>query len=295
MTSACAAGRVDAQADSDSTPGSSSSMLDGPVDVTPDASTPTVSAEASAPAADADASAALGLPEAMPAPETGVELPEGNAPEATVSESSTPDTSTTVSCLPVPNTDTLPFAVDTAVRFIPSGYEGDRSAVTMPTDPTCNGNRSGSSALGSCHPVTYKPLAPGVGVAGWAGVLWQHPVNNWGTAPGYGIPPGATKVSFWARGARGGEVVTFLVGFRVNPSPSAPCTDAFSGSLNQTLTTAWTQYTISLGGQTYGPGVISPFGFVLAAAGQPVGDAGAGDGGAGALAVSFFVDDIEWQ
>jgi hypothetical protein len=120
-------------------------------------------------------------------------------------------------------------------------------------------------------------------------------MNNWGTAAGYAIPTGATKVSFWARGQLGGEIVSFDVGFAVTPTATAPCFDHVSASLpNQVLTTTWTHYTIPLGGQTYAPAVIVPFGFTLAAAGQPARDAGTGDAAA-ASPVQFFVDDIEWQ
>jgi hypothetical protein len=250
-----------------------------------------------------DSSPSVGDTGAPPMPDSTA--PEATAPDTGAAESGSPDSSMVVdtgmpdtamsTCMPAPNADTLPFAVDVLAKYIPSGWEGDMSGLTMPNDPTCSGNRSSPSALGNCHPVTYQPLAAGVGVQGWAGVLWQHPLNNWGTAAGYAIPAGATKVSFWARGQLGGEIVSFLVGFAVTPTTAAPCFDHVSASLsNQVLTTAWTHYTIPLGGQSYAPGVIVPFGFVLAAAGQPAHDAGAGDAAA-AAPVSFFVDDIEWQ
>jgi hypothetical protein len=249
---------------------------------------------------------ALPVPDTGPTPVSDSAAPEANPPDTGAAETSPqdssmtvdtgmPDTSSMPTCAPAPNTDTLPFAVDLLAKFIPSGWEGDMSGLTMPLDPTCSGNRSSPTALGNCHPVTYQPLPAGTGVQGWAGVLWQHPMNNWGTAAGYAIPSGATKVSFWARGQLGGEIVTFLVGLVVTPTAATPCTDHVSASLpNQVLTTTWTHYTIPLGGQSYAPGVIVPFGFVLAAAGQPVRDAGTGDA-ATASPVEFFVDDIEWQ
>jgi hypothetical protein len=231
-------------------------------------------------------------------PETSV--PDATAPDAPmVVDTGAPETSTNV-CVPSAGTDTLPFAVDTLARYIPSGWEGDTSALMMPTDPTCSGNRSSASAQGNCHPAIYTPLAAGAGVQGWVGVLWQHPNNNWGTAAGYPLPAGATKVSFWARGKLGGEIVSFLAGFAVTPSPTAPCFDSVAGSLpNQALSTTWTHYTMPLSTPNYGPGIIVSFGFTLAGAGQPVRDAGVADAAADASApqppVSFFVDDIEWQ
>jgi hypothetical protein len=239
----------------------------------------------SAPAFDAGGGGSDAIDEVAP--------PVDSAPPALDAPADAPpETTTGSSCTPPSNTDTLPFAVDLAAKFVPSGYEGDYSAITMPLDPTCGGNRSSASAMGNCHPATYKPPAAGPGVAGWAGVLWQHPANNWGTAAGYAIPAGATKVSFWARGDLGGEVVTFIAGFAVTPTPTAPCVDTISGSLRQTLTTTWTHYTMTFAGQ-YGAGVISPFGYVIAAADQPARDAGAAD--AGPQSTLFYIDDIEWQ
>jgi hypothetical protein len=223
---------------------------------------------------------------------SGDAIDEFAIPESAPPPDTTPDTFTGTSCVAAPNTDTLPFAVDVTAKFVPSGYEGDYMAITMPIDPTCGGNRSSTSAMGNCHPVAYKPPPAGPGVAGWAGVLWQHPANNWGTAAGYAIPRGATKVSFWARGALGGEVVTFLAGFAVTPTATSPCVDTVSGSLRQTLTTSWTHYTMAINGQ-YTGGIISPFGYVIGAADQPARDAGTAD--AGPPPADFFIDDIEWQ
>jgi hypothetical protein len=41
---------------------------------------------------------------------------------------------------------------------------------------------------------------------GWAGLYWQHPDNNWGDEPGVDLT-GAKRISFYARGERGGEIV----------------------------------------------------------------------------------------
>jgi hypothetical protein len=247
----------------------------------PDTSPP---GEASPPASD---SSGPGMPEAG-APE--VMAVDSSAPDTSVPETSTTETSTT-SCVAAPSGGSLPFAVDTAGIYITSGYEGDGSAITMPADPTCGGNRSSASAMGNCHPVTYTPPPSGSTAPNWAGVLWQHPLNNWGNlGAGYAIPAGATKVSLWARGQLGGEVVTFLVGFDVTPTATNPCVDTVTGSLKVTLTTTWTHYTIPFAGQ-YPSGIISPFGYTVGTADQPV----RGDAGPGGPNTVFYVDDIEWQ
>jgi hypothetical protein len=189
-------------------------------------------------------------------------------------------------------------------------------------DPSCSGMRSSASALGSCHTVIYTPLTPGTPIGyppgatsmGWAGVAWQHPANNWGTMPGYAIPAGATKVSFWAKGSKGGEVVTFFAGGNASPTPQAPCADPVNATTSKvTLTTTWAQYMMTLGSLTgtvaYTGGVLTGFGFAIGTADQPMADAGApadaasGDasGAAGDAApgggepTTFYVDDIQWQ
>jgi hypothetical protein len=190
------------------------------------------------------------------------------------------------------------------LHYVPSGYEGDYTAISMPNDPTCGGNRAVAGAIGSCHPVTYTPVTPGTmlgngtSAQGWAGVVWQFPANNWGAMPGYAIPAGATKVTFYAKGAAGGEVIAFnAAGFGVGniPSASDPCSDTIAGTLpKQTLTTTWTQYTIPLqypnpAVMSYSGGVLNGFTFVLATGDQ------VGGGGDGGPPVKFFVDDIQWS
>jgi hypothetical protein len=214
--------------------------------------------------------------------------------------------------------DMLPFVVDS--RFIPSGYEGDFLYIKNVGDKTgaACGSRATTTALGSCYAATYTP--PLIGSAGFAAVVWQYPTNNFGMSPGYLIPPGATKVVFYAKGKNGGEVVSFAVG-QDAPSVTTPCPDSvIVAAVPQTLTTTWTQYTIPLNSQTYAAGENS--GFIWVAAPQSPADAGAAleggampeGGGADATVtdaaasdaaaveagtptgtpVSFFIDDIKW-
>jgi hypothetical protein len=216
----------------------------------------------------------------------------------------------------------LPFVVDG--KFIPSGYEGDAvglapnpGAIAMPTtmgDPTCGGAPRGGMGRGTCHTVTYSPLAPntpigyppGATAMGWAGVAWQYPLNNWGASVGYAIPAGATKVAFYAKGAAGGETISFWAGV-IAPGATL-CNDPFMAGTNPatkiTLTTTWTQYTMPIVG-TYGTGVITGFGYSLANQFPTgAGDGGApedastkdgGDAGPTYPPVTFYVDDLVWQ
>ncbi len=100
----------------------------------------------------------------------------------------------------------LPLAVyDEAggpLPYIPSGYMGNTAAIKM-TDNTTDNPHSGKT----CLKVQYT--------AGdnWGGVVWQSPANDWeGAQPGGWNLTGAKKLSFWARGEKGGESVSFSFG-----------------------------------------------------------------------------------
>jgi hypothetical protein len=164
---------------------------------------------------------------------------------------------------------------------------------------------------GTCHTVIYSSLPKGTQIGypagatamGWAGVVWQYPLNNWGGSVGYAIPAGATKIAFYAKGKVGGETVKFGAGV-VTPGGTTVCSDPFASGTNPsteiTLTTNWTPYTMPIIG-TYATGVITGFGYSLAnqvPTGAGSGDGGApdaGDAGSSFPPVTFYVDDIVWQ
>jgi len=174
----------------------------------------------------------------------------------------------------------LPYQVDSI--HIASGYMGDGATPgAIVEDPTmsCMTSRP-AAAVGKCHKFTYAPVAGGLL---WAGVYWQSPVNNWGMQAGKRVAPGATKVTFYAAGAKGGEIVTFIVG----ESTTSLYTDGVSASNQITLTTTMTKYSLDITGQMY-DGVIGGFGWTAAA---PAG--GAAD--AAAASVTFTVDSIQWE
>jgi len=188
-----------------------------------------------------------------------------------------PDLSTTL------NPGTLPFTVDQV--YISSGYMGDgqtMGAVNMipslpPDNKDCNGQRSSATAKGVCHQASYTP--PATTPMLWAGVYWQYPSNNWGEKNGFPVPPGATQVTFYAKGSVGGEKVTFLAGGIADPAKAHQ--DTLKSSVDVTLTTTWTAYTISVSGQSY-TDILGGFGWTMKAV-----DAHTGG--------SFFIDDIQWQ
>jgi hypothetical protein len=178
----------------------------------------------------------------------------------------------------------LPFFVSDV--FAPSGFMGDsqasQTAITLSHDASqCKTPRQ-SGAGGDCYSVTWAPIPPDGG-SSWAGVYWQAPANNWGAKQGKPIPAGATKVSFYAAGAVGGETIQTCAGGinATGASASLPYGDTFTvKSTNLVLTTTWTQYEISLQGATYTDGL---GGFCWVAAASHAGP------------VTFYIDDVKWE
>jgi hypothetical protein len=176
---------------------------------------------------------------------------------------------------------TLPFYVSN--EFIPSGFMNDPTGISVSTG--ANGSAAcptrAPGAGGDCYVVSWTSTG-----AAWAGVYWQYPSNNWGTDPGLSVAPGAKQVSFYAQGAVGGEALTFKSGGINDPVNSANGSygDTFQVSSPAiTLTTTWTQYTISLQGADYAQGVLGAFVWVATAT-----DGGNGD-------IKFYLDDITWE
>jgi len=169
-----------------------------------------------------------------------------------------------------PKKATLPFAVytdaasfDTA--YIPSGYMGNTGAIKM--DPNCT-DKPHSGA--NCLKVEYTASN------NWGGVVWQSPANDWGDQPGGWNITGATKLTFWARGANGGEKVSFLVGI-IGADKTYHVTAL--AKTEQVLKTTWTQYTIDLSGKDLSC-IKTGFGWTLAGSGSPT---------------TFYLDDIKFQ
>jgi hypothetical protein len=82
----------------------------------------------------------------------------------------------------------------------------------------------------------------------WAGVYWQQPANNWGTVPeaGYDLQ-GAQKLTFWARGDQGGEVI---YEFKMGGLSSGQHPDSDSASIGPIeLSKEWEKYEIDLRGR----------------------------------------------
>lgn len=125
-------------------------------------------------------------------------------------------------------------------RFYPVGFMGCYYNVTMNENYT-DDPYAGASAI----QIDYKFYGC---TEGWAGIYWWTPAScNWQQIP-CGIDlSGWTQLTFWAKGAVGGEYVEFKVGGLCNASRSAcdSLRDPISTGIVQ-LSDDWTQYTIPL-------------------------------------------------
>ncbi len=111
---------------------------------------------------------------------------------------------------------------------------------------------------------------------GFGGIVWQSPVNDWGDAPGGFDLTGATKLTFWARGAAGGERVEFKFGV-LGREKAFP--DTAGRGITVELTPAWKQYTIDLAGLDLRR-IKTGFAWVVANPGRPV---------------SFYLDEVRYE
>ncbi len=125
-------------------------------------------------------------------------------------------------------------------HFIPSGWMGDYLDLSIATDSTEN-PYSGST----CIKIIYKNSASNG--ARWAGMYWQDPSNNWGTYTSGGFDlTGKTRLTFWARGEKGGErIEEFKVGGIKGVYPDSD--SAKIGPIS--LAIHWKQYAIDLKGK----------------------------------------------
>jgi hypothetical protein len=179
----------------------------------------------------------------------------------------------------------LPFYLSD--QFVPSGFMGDSTAsmmaITLTHDAaSCKSPRQ-TGAGGDCYGVVWAPTLTGDAGAAWAGVYWQSSANNWGSKPGKAIAPGATKISFYAAGAAGGETIQLCAGGinSMGTSATLPYGDTFKVQEPAiTLTTTWTQYELPLTGASYTT-VIGGFCWVTSTTKSEN--------------VKFYIDDVQWE
>ena len=124
-------------------------------------------------------------------------------------------------------------------HYIPSGWMGDYGDMKF-NDKYMTTPHGGTTSI----QIIYNTNA--TQGARWAGIYWQNPPNNWGTRPGGYDLTGAKKLTFWARGEKGGE--------RLEEVKTGGITGEYADSDVAgigpiVLTTDWQQFTIDLEGK----------------------------------------------
>jgi hypothetical protein len=156
-------------------------------------------------------------------------------------------------------------------HFIPSGWMGDYGDIKM-NDQSADSPHSGTTSI------QFSYSAKKSQNQGWAGVYWQNPANNWGNKKGGFDLTGMTKLTFWARGAKGGEIIQkVIVGGIKGTYPDTVSVEM--GPIE--LTDNWKQYTVNLVGKDLSY-VNGGFGWTTTADLNPDG-------------AVFYIDDIKYE
>ncbi len=124
-------------------------------------------------------------------------------------------------------------------HYIPSGWMGDFSDIKI-DDRWMEDAHSGTT----CIKIEYLPKRSQG--AGWMGIYWQNPANNWGSKKSGFDLNGAKELTFWARGVKGGEIISeFKIG-----GITGEFSDSDSAGIGPAmLTTDWKEYKIDLEGK----------------------------------------------
>ncbi|MBF0254482.1 MAG: hypothetical protein HQL11_05105 [Candidatus Omnitrophica bacterium] len=156
-------------------------------------------------------------------------------------------------------------------HYYPSGWMGDYSDLAFDSAHLKNPH-----AGTTCIRISYTTdKSQG---AGWAGVYWQNPANNWGNRPGGYDLSGAKKLTFWVRGEKGGERIEEfkMGGIRGDYSDSD-----VAGIGPVLLTPEWKQYEIDLEGRDLSS-IVGGFAWATNLDNNPDG-------------VVFYLDDIRFE
>lgn len=153
---------------------------------------------------------------------------------------------------------------ETVNQWIPSGHMGAAANIISQMDARVS-DRQGT--------VIKAGIKPG---SEWAGVVWQSPEGDWGEKDGGFDIKGAAKLTFWAKGEKGGEEIKFEYGILAR---TAKFFDTARDSMTVKLTRDWKQYSFDLKGKDLSR---IKTGFCWVAA-PPAGG------------VTFFLDDIRYE
>ena len=167
-----------------------------------------------------------------------------------------------------------PTTIDVIANFAYDGWMGDaeihgKGAITL--DDTWLENPHSPPA---CIKISYRP-----GPAGWAGLYFLTREDNWGGYSGLDLT-GYTKLSWYAKGETGNEVVLFKAG-GIDVS-GKKYRDSFGSSLgNVKLEKEWARYEMDLSNKDLSS-VIGGFAFAVTKIGNPNG-------------LTFYIDSITYE
>lgn len=158
-------------------------------------------------------------------------------------------------------------------HYIPSGWMGDFGDLKFN-----QGWKEKTGAGETCIQVKYS--AERKQNAGWSGIYWQHPANNWGDKKGGINLAGFLKISFLARGEKGGELIDkFMIGGITGQAEEGDSDEAATDAIE--LTKQWKQYSIDLTGRNLSH-MIGGFGFAMNGDSNPNG-------------ATFYLDEIVYH
>ena len=162
-------------------------------------------------------------------------------------------------------------------HYIPSGWMGDfgdlkfnpgwKEKVEKPKSKDAKKPKDAGEKDETCIQIKYSGERKQG--AGWAGIYWQHPANNWGDKRGGYDLSGYSKLTFWARGENGTEVVDkFFIGGITGQTEEGDSDEASVSPVE--LTKDWKVYEIDLTGRDLSH-IIGGFGFAANAEANPNG------------------------
>jgi hypothetical protein len=159
-------------------------------------------------------------------------------------------------------------------HWCPAGWAGDYGDLKYAQ------NWSTNTAKGkTCIRVSYS--AERKQGAGWAGIFYQNPCNNWATMKNAGYDlTGFTSLKFYARGEKGGELVDkFMIGGITDATEQGDSDSEYTEPIE--LTKDWKEYTIPLKGRDLSH-LISGFSFFFNSEMNPNG-------------IVIFIDEVRFE
>lgn len=174
-------------------------------------------------------------------------------------------------------------------HYVPSGWMGDYGDLKMnqgwpknasSKDAKKEVGKSSEAKPGEDTVIQVRYTAERKQGAGWSGIYWQHPANNWGDKRGGFDLSAYSKLTFMAKGEQGGEVVDkFFIGGITGQTEEGDSDEASVSPV--TLTKDWKKYEISLKGLDMSH-IIGGFGFAANADANPNG-------------FTMYIDDVRLE